>query len=101
MAEAQLDFFAENHTDTLFLGKEFNAEILNRSNPDFLVYATGSMQNIPEINGLGSQNVLTSIEFFENRSKVIGPRILVIGDAGEVGDIYSAIHQGYDLAGKY
>jgi pyruvate/2-oxoglutarate dehydrogenase complex dihydrolipoamide dehydrogenase (E3) component len=48
------------------------------------VWATGSIQNVPEIPGSENQWVLTSLEYFRGEKEVRGPRVLVIG-AGRVG----------------
>jgi pyruvate/2-oxoglutarate dehydrogenase complex dihydrolipoamide dehydrogenase (E3) component len=49
-----------------------------------LIWATGAVQNIPEIEGLDTQNRMTSIEFFKDETSIKGPRVLVIG-AGRTG----------------
>jgi NADPH-dependent 2,4-dienoyl-CoA reductase/sulfur reductase-like enzyme len=66
--------------------------------PDLMVWATGAVQNIPDIQGLDSQYTLTSLEFFEGEKEIRGPRILVIG-AGRVGlEIAEKLgRQGYDV----
>lgn len=61
-----------------------SAELLESEKPDLLVWATGVMQNIPGIAGLGDQNSMTSLEYFAAEKTVKGPRILVIG-AGRTG----------------
>lgn len=61
-----------------------DAELVKKVRPDLLVWATGVMQNIPGIDGLGEQNSMTSLEFFKKEKPVIGPRVLVIG-AGRTG----------------
>ncbi|MBU2515131.1 FAD-dependent oxidoreductase [bacterium] len=76
--------YANKNVSTLVLGKAFNTDFLNWSKPDVLICATGSEQNIPQIDGLEEQNVLTSVEFFERKKDVRGPRVLVIG-AGRTG----------------
>jgi len=52
--------------------------------PELLVWATGAVQNIPDIPGLQDQHIMTSLEYFNGEKKVPGPRVLVIG-AGRVG----------------
>jgi NADPH-dependent 2,4-dienoyl-CoA reductase/sulfur reductase-like enzyme len=76
--------FVKENADTLVLGKEFNTDVLNRLNPDLLVCATGSQQNIPDIEGLHDQYVLTAVEFLETKVMLPGKRVLVIG-AGRTG----------------
>ena len=39
------------------------------------------MQNIPQIEGLQTQNVMTAVEFFDQKEELIGKRSLVIGAA--------------------
>jgi 2,4-dienoyl-CoA reductase-like NADH-dependent reductase (Old Yellow Enzyme family)/thioredoxin reductase len=57
---------------------------INKIKPDLLVWATGAVQNIPNIEGLDGQNTLTAVEYFQGDKKVLGPRVLVIG-AGRAG----------------
>ena len=59
-------------------------DLLKSIKPDILVWATGVMQNIPGIEGLGDQNNITSLEYFRAEKLVTGPRVLVIG-AGRTG----------------
>lgn len=59
-------------------------ELLKTEKPDVLVWATGVMQNVPGIEGLGGQNSMTSLEYFRGEKTVAGPRVLVIG-AGRTG----------------
>jgi len=61
-----------------------DAELVHKIKPDLLVWATGSIQNIPDIEGLETQNVMTSLEYFKEEKQVQGPRVLVIG-AGRTG----------------
>lgn len=72
--------------------------IVKEIHPDLLVWATGAVQNIPDIQGLDSQYTLTSLEFFEGEKEIHGPRVLVIG-AGRVGlEIAEKLgRQGYDV----
>ncbi|BAI81150.1 NADH:flavin oxidoreductase/NADH oxidase [Deferribacter desulfuricans SSM1] len=51
---------------------------------EYYIVATGSRQNIPEIENLDSQYWITSLEFFEKTKEVKGKRVLIIG-AGMVG----------------
>jgi len=52
--------------------------------PDLLVWAVGARQNVPDIEGLDHQYVMSSIEYFNGDKPVKGPRVLVIG-AGRTG----------------
>ena len=69
---------------TIVLGKAVDPSIVKELRPDLLVWATGAVQNIPEIPGLKKQDALTSIEYFTGQKEIKGPRILVIG-AGRTG----------------
>jgi len=69
---------------TLILGRSVDSSVVKEVAPDLLVWATGSLQNIPEIEGFESQHTLTSLEFFSRKKEVKGPRVLVIG-AGRTG----------------
>ena len=68
----------------IIMGKLVDASLVRDIKPDLLVWATGSVQNMPDIPGLENQHVLTSLEYFSGSKKVIGPRVLVIG-AGRTG----------------
>ncbi len=66
------------------LSKRVTREEVERESPDVLIVATGARQPIPEIQGLGSQHVITSYEFFEGEKSIEGDRVLIVG-AGMVG----------------
>ncbi len=70
--------------DSIRMNRPVDAGLVREIQPDILVWATGAIQNIPEINGLGDQHVMTSIEYFQGEKEVRGPRVLVIG-AGRAG----------------
>ncbi len=59
-------------------------ELVEKENPDVLIMATGSRQKIPDIEGIESQYLMTSYEFFEKTKEIQGEKVLVIG-AGMVG----------------
>ena len=69
---------------TLSMGKVADETLIRDIQPDLLVWATGAVQNIPEIQGLDKQHVMTSSEYFRGDKAVRGPRVLVIG-AGRTG----------------
>jgi 2,4-dienoyl-CoA reductase-like NADH-dependent reductase (Old Yellow Enzyme family)/thioredoxin reductase len=69
---------------TVIEGREVDAPIVMEIDPDLLVWATGAVQNIPDITGLESQYILTSLDYFKEEKEIKGPRILVIG-AGRTG----------------
>jgi len=69
---------------SLLLNREADAALVDAEKPDLLVWAAGAVQNIPEIEGLSDQYVMTSLEYFEGVKPVKGPRVLVIG-AGRTG----------------
>lgn len=58
---------------------EVTPDLVRRENPDVLIVATGSRQNIPPIENLESQDYFTSLEFFGDPGKLKGDRVLVIG----------------------
>jgi pyruvate/2-oxoglutarate dehydrogenase complex dihydrolipoamide dehydrogenase (E3) component len=68
----------------ILLNREVNAPFVRDAQPDLLVWATGAVQNIPDIPGLTNQHTLTSIEYFKGQKEIRGPRVLVIG-AGRTG----------------
>ncbi|MFH2128897.1 MAG: FAD-dependent oxidoreductase, partial [bacterium] len=63
----------------IIINTSVTPDLLKEVKPDILVWATGVMQNIPGIEGLGEQNSMTSIEYFLLEEAVVGPRVLVIG----------------------
>jgi 2,4-dienoyl-CoA reductase-like NADH-dependent reductase (Old Yellow Enzyme family)/thioredoxin reductase len=69
---------------TIRLGQTVDASMVKALEPDLLVWATGSIQNMPDIQGLKDQHLLTSLEYFAGTHEVAGPRVLVIG-AGRTG----------------
>ena len=69
---------------SIVLGSSVDVELVNDMKPDLLIWATGAVQNVPEISGLENQWTLTSFEYFRKEKEVRGPRVLVIG-AGRVG----------------
>lgn len=54
-------------------------ELVKKENPDVLIVATGSKQNIPPIENLSSQYYLTSLEFFSDPGRLRGNRVLIVG----------------------
>jgi 2,4-dienoyl-CoA reductase-like NADH-dependent reductase (Old Yellow Enzyme family)/thioredoxin reductase len=69
---------------TIILGRAVDPSVVKEFRPDLLVWATGALQNIPEIQGLKNQYTLTSVEYFAGQKEIKGPRVLVIG-AGRTG----------------
>ena len=69
---------------TIILGRAVNTAVVQEFQPDLLAWATGAVQNIPEITDLENQYSLTSLEYFTEEKEVKGPRVLVIG-AGRTG----------------
>ncbi len=69
---------------SILMNRAVDAALIQKVRPDLLVWATGAVQNIPEIKGLDNQHVMTSIEYFQGEKDVKGPRVLVIG-AGRAG----------------
>jgi 2,4-dienoyl-CoA reductase-like NADH-dependent reductase (Old Yellow Enzyme family)/thioredoxin reductase len=61
-----------------------DAALVKELQPDLLVWATGPLQNIPDIPGLNNQHTITALEFFTGKKQVRGPRVLLIG-AGRTG----------------
>ncbi|MEA2038344.1 MAG: FAD-dependent oxidoreductase [Thermodesulfobacteriota bacterium] len=83
---------------SILLEKSVDAALIQEVQPDLLVWATGAVQNIPEIKGLDNQHVMTSIEYFQGEKELKGPRVLVIG-AGRAGiEIAEKLgKEGYDV----
>jgi 2,4-dienoyl-CoA reductase-like NADH-dependent reductase (Old Yellow Enzyme family)/thioredoxin reductase len=83
---------------SVLMNRAVDAVLVREIQPDLLVWATGAMQNIPEIKGLDNQHVMTSIEYFQGEKEIKGPRVLVIG-AGRTGvEIAEKLGKdGYDV----
>ncbi len=86
------------NADSVLTRRIVNTGLVEQIKPDLLVWATGAIQNIPKIEGLKKQYVMTSLEFFSGDKPVKGPRILVIG-AGRTGlEIVEKLGgQGFDV----
>lgn len=83
---------------TVLTGIEVNSSLAKQMKPDLLVWATGSVQNIPIIPGIENQYCLTSIEYLTGEKKINGTRVLVIG-AGKTGLEISEMlgQEGYEV----
>ncbi len=79
-----LDVRVRGNVDKVLFNTTVDAELVQKTKPDLLVWATGSIQNIPDIEGLDTQHIMTSLEYFKGQKQVQGPRVLVIG-AGRTG----------------
>ncbi len=88
----------KNSGTSIIMGRTVDPELVREYMPDLLVWATGALQNIPEIKGLDDQYTMTSLEFFRGEKQVYGPRVLVIG-AGRTGlEIVEKLgKQGYEV----
>jgi len=83
---------------SILMNRTVDDVLVREIQPDLLVWAVGAVQNIPEIKGLDDQHVMTSIEYFQGKKEVKGPRVLVIG-AGRTGiEIAEKLGRaGYDV----
>jgi 2,4-dienoyl-CoA reductase-like NADH-dependent reductase (Old Yellow Enzyme family)/thioredoxin reductase len=79
-----LERAVEQSGTSILTNRTVDPELVREYKPNLLVWATGAIQNIPEIPGLGDQYTMTSLEFFRGEKEVRGPRVLVIG-AGRTG----------------
>jgi len=79
-----LEYSVKTNTESVILDRAVDVNLIDQIHPDLLVWATGAVQNIPQIKGLSNQYSMTSLEYFKGDKLVIGPRILVIG-AGRTG----------------
>ena len=68
----------------IILDRAVDTSLVKELQPDLLVWATGAVQNIPDIPGLKDQYLLTAVEYFAARKEIKSPRVLVIG-AGRTG----------------
>nr|MBC8418624.1 FAD-dependent oxidoreductase [Desulfobacterales bacterium] len=69
---------------SLLLETMVDTALVKQTRPDLLVWSTGAVQYIPDIQGIDTQYTMTSLEYFAGEKEVRGPRVLVIG-AGRVG----------------
>jgi NADPH-dependent 2,4-dienoyl-CoA reductase/sulfur reductase-like enzyme len=83
---------------SILMNRAVDAALVREIQPDLFVWATGAVQNIPEIKGLDNQYVMTSMEYFQGEKEVKEPRVLVIG-AGRAGvEIAEKLgNEGYDV----
>ncbi|MGE0085244.1 MAG: FAD-dependent oxidoreductase [Desulfococcaceae bacterium] len=93
-----IEFAVKEGGITLLMGKAADEKLVKNIQPDLLVWAAGAVQNIPEIEGLNKQYVMTSIEYFRGGREIKGPRVLIIG-AGRTGiEIAEKLgRQGFDV----
>jgi 2,4-dienoyl-CoA reductase-like NADH-dependent reductase (Old Yellow Enzyme family)/thioredoxin reductase len=70
--------------EEVLTGRAVDKALVSDIRPDLLVWATGAHQKMPDIQGLDSQYVMTSLEYFSGTKTVKGSRVLVIG-AGRAG----------------
>ncbi|RZB32161.1 MAG: hypothetical protein SRB1_01780 [Desulfobacteraceae bacterium Eth-SRB1] len=83
---------------SILMNRAVDAALVSEVQPDLLVWAIGAVQNIPEIKDLDNQHVMTSIEYFQGKKEIKGPRVLVVG-VGQVGiEITEKLgNEGYDV----
>jgi len=81
---ASLEGAVKEKVASVILNRAVDAALVKETQPDLLLWATGALQNIPEIPGLSHQYTITSLDFFACEKRVRGPRVLVIG-AGRTG----------------
>lgn len=83
---------------SIIMKRAVDLALVKENQPDLLVWAVGSVQNIPKIEGLEDQHVMTSMEYFQEEMQVKWPRVLVIG-AGRAGiEIAERLgEEGYDV----
>jgi 2,4-dienoyl-CoA reductase-like NADH-dependent reductase (Old Yellow Enzyme family)/NADPH-dependent 2,4-dienoyl-CoA reductase/sulfur reductase-like enzyme len=81
---ASLERAAKEEVASVILNRAVDAALVKEIQPDLLIWATGALQNIPEIRGLSNQYTITALDFFAGEKGIRGPRVLVIG-AGRTG----------------
>jgi 2,4-dienoyl-CoA reductase-like NADH-dependent reductase (Old Yellow Enzyme family)/thioredoxin reductase len=79
-----LERAVEESGASILTNSTMDPQLMREYKPDLLVWATGALQNMPEIPGLHDQYTMTAFEFFRGEKDVHGPRVLVIG-AGRTG----------------
>ena len=93
-----LNYCTRATAESVIMGRQVDADLVREVQPDLLVWATGAVQNFPDIEGLHDQYAITSVEYFGGEKEVQGPRVLVIG-AGRSGlEIAEKLGlQGFDV----
>ena len=93
-----LNYCTRATAESVIMGRKVDLDLVREVQPDLLVWATGAVQNFPDIESLPDQYVMTSIEYFGGEKEVQGPRVLVIG-AGRSGlEIAEKLGlQGFDV----
>jgi len=81
---AGLERAAKESGASILMNRTVDLELVREYKPALLVWATGALQNIPEIPGLRDQYTMTAMELFRGEREVRGPRVLIIG-AGRTG----------------
>lgn len=69
---------------TVLLNRKADSTLVGDMKPDLLVWACGAVQDVPQIQGIENQHVMTSLEYLRGEKEVYGKRVLVIG-AGRIG----------------
>ena len=93
-----LNYCTRSIAESVIMGRKVDVDLVREVQPDLLVWATGAVQNFPDIDGLPDQYAMTSVEYFGGEKEVQGPRVLVIG-AGRSGlEIAEKLGlQGFDV----
>lgn len=60
------------------LGKEVTTQIVEKVNPDVVILATGSLPDLPAIQGMDKENVFTCDDYLRKKAKV-GQKVIVVG----------------------
>jgi pyruvate/2-oxoglutarate dehydrogenase complex dihydrolipoamide dehydrogenase (E3) component len=83
---------------SILMNTAVDVDLVRKIQPELLVWAIGAVQNIPKIKGLDDQYVMTTLEYFQGKKEVKGPRVLIIG-AGRSGiEIAEKLgRKGYDV----
>jgi len=68
----------EENKVSVKLGVEVTLELVQKENPDAIIFATGSVSQIPEISGLGGNKVVTAMDVLLDRAEV-GEKVVIIG----------------------
>lgn len=67
----------ENGVD-IYLETEVNSELMNKTNPDEVIVATGAKDKIPPIPGIEKEQVLTACHALMNK-EIIGEEVVIVG----------------------
>ncbi|MGA9263887.1 MAG: hypothetical protein WBV95_18080, partial [Desulfobacterales bacterium] len=59
-----MNYWTRVAAESVIMGRKVDVDLVREVQPDLLVWATGAVQNFPDIEGLHDQYAMTSVEYF-------------------------------------